>query len=727
PDNIRDFFETGSNFNNGLSISGGNENTTFRLSMNHTRITGVEPNTWLRRNNLGLSASMDVTRRLNVAANINYANNNGQRPSQGYDGGSRYLVQWFQRNVDMKRLRNYRYPDGTFVNWNLSRPTAEGVMNSFKALYWNNPYFEAYENLNSDSRDRFFGHVGATFEVLPGLKVSGFIRSDMYTQNIEDREAFGGRYVPGYSVAKYQGREMNYELLAQYRKVWGDLSLDANAGANTLQVRNTSLTQATAGGLSSPGYYNIAASIDRPVVASNLLRRELRSGYGMVSLGYKDTYFLDVSLRNDNSSTLSPANNSYWYYSTSGSFVFSELMRWEPLSFGKVRLSYAQSGSDNDPYQTVPVYGVGTVYSGTNTLFVPDNLINPDIEPALAHSLEGGIDLQFFRNRLGIDLTFYQQKNRNQILSVDVSGASGYTSTRINAGLISNRGVELTLTGTPIRTTNFSWDASFNLARNRSRVDELVEGINSIDLDVNTYSGVSVFLKAFKGQAFGALVGKAYQRDSATGKILLGPTNLPLYTEANHNFGSVLPDLTGGFQNTFRYKGFELGAMIDYQKGGKFFSWSQMLATKTGMSEVTAATNDKGKNVRDPLAEGGGVRVDGISAATKQPVTAYVDARAYYRTTLGTHVYEEWLYDASYIKLRELRLGYSLDRKKLGRLPFSSVGLAFIARNPLMIWQKAPKGLDPSELSTGASAISWLETGGLNTVRSYGLNLNVNF
>jgi hypothetical protein len=258
-------------------------------------------------------------------------------------------------------------------------------------------------------------------------------------------------------------------------------------------------------------------------------------------------------------------------------------------------------------------------------------------------------------------------------------------------------------------------------------VVELHPAINVYTYGSTTYSSVTSFLNSYVGKPFGSLVGKAYQRDSATGKILLGANNLPLYTDATHNFGSVLPDFTGGFQNTFKFFGFDLGIMIDYQFGGQFFSRTKMLLAKTGMAEETAAINDKGNNVRDPVANGGGIHIIGISAATKLPVDTYVDARAYYRTVLGTHVYEEWLYDASYIKLREVRLGYSFPKKMLGRLPVAGISLALIARNPAMIWQEAPKGLDPSELSTGGQSISWYESGQANTVRSYGINLNINF
>jgi TonB-linked SusC/RagA family outer membrane protein len=727
PDNVKDFFETGVTVNNGITVSGGGMGHNYRISFNDTRIRGVEPNTWLRRNNLGLSFGVDLTKKLVLSSNLNFAYNKGQRPSQGYDGGSRYLVQWFQRNIDMNKLKDYKYPDGTFKNWNLSRPSSAGVMSSFKALYWNNPYFEAYENINNDNRSRFFGDIGLTYIIKQGFKVSAFARGDMFTQNIEDREAFGGRYVPGYSTGKYENREMNYELMAEYNKSWNNVSLDVNAGSNLYSRRYSYLVMGTKGGLSSPGFYNIAASVDRPSVTSYLLRKEIRSLYAMASVGYKNTYFLDASLRNDNSSTLPKNSNSYWYPSLSASFVFSELVEWKPLTYGKVRLSYAKAGSDLNPYQTTPTFGVGGIYGTTNTLFVPDNLANPDIKPSFANSYEAGIDLKFFKNRLGIDFTYYTQKNKNQILNLDVSGTSGVSSTVINAGLIENKGVELSITGIPLQAKNFSWEVAFNIARNKSMVKELYPGTNVYALDVNTYSGVSVYLNSYVGKPFGSLIGKAYQRDSATGKILLSNTNMPLYTEANHDFGSVLPDYTGGLRNSIRFRNFDLGVMIDYQFGGQFFSWSKMLAVKTGMAAETAALNDKGKNVRDALIDGGGVRVNGIVASTKQEVTAYVDARTYFRTTLGTHVYEEWLYDASYIKLREVRLGYTFGKRIMSKLPFSNMNIAFIARYPAMIWQKAPEGVDPSELSSGGNSISWLETGALNTVRSYGINLNINF
>jgi hypothetical protein len=443
-------------------------------------------------------------------------------------------------------------------------------------------------------------------------------------------------------------------------------------------------------------------------------------------MGFRDTYFIDASIRNDVSSALPDKNNSYWYPSVSGAFVFSELINWGPLSLGKLRASYAQAGSDLDPYLISPSYEVDDSYGGTVNLTVPNTLVNPDIKPSFAHSYEAGIDLRFFNGRLGLDLTYYEQKNKDQIIPLTVSGTSGYNSVYINAGLIENKGIEITLSAVPLKTKDFSWNTSFNYNRNRNMVVELHPDLDVYPHYSNRYASVNAFLNSYEGKSFGSFVGTAYQRDEATGKILLGTNNLPLYTDATHDFGTVLPDFTGGFQNVFRYKNFNLSAMIDFQSGGQFFSRSKSLALRTGLDPATVAINDKGVQVREPVAEGGGIRVDGISQATGEEVTAYIAPATYY-ATVARRIYETNLFDASYIKLREVRLGYTFTKSTLGTLPFESISLAFILRNPAMLWQKAPEGLDPSELSSGSQAISWYETGQLNTVRSYGLNLNITF
>ncbi len=729
PSNIEDYFETGHSINNSISLAGGNENMTFRVIYNNAFVSGVMPGTSLKRNNLSLSTSLDLTKKLTVGVNANYANNKANRPSQGYQGSATGHVQWFQRNIDMNRLRNYRYTDGTILNWNVN-PTSAGVITNNRPSDWNNPFFEAYAISNDDSRDRIFGDLNVAYQVLPGLKLSAFLRSDLYTQNVTHKEALGGRLDEGYSSAKYQNREFNYEFLGQYNKLFGDVSMNLIVGANDHTVNFTSVSGNTVGGLLSPGFYSLSGSKDRPSLSSFIRNKEVRSIYGMASFGYKDRYFIDGSLRRDVSSTLPLNNNAYSYPSVSASVVFGDMLNWAPLSYGKLRASYAIAGSDLAPYQTGTSFSVGTTYTGAaatiNPLTVPDVLTNPNIEPSFAKAFETGIDVRFLNNRLGAEFTYYQQKNENQILQLDVPGSSGYGATVVNAGLIENRGIEFSLNANPIRSTFFSWNTTFNYGRNRSMVKELYPGINVYQLDANTYSSVSIFLNAAVNEPFGSLVGQAYLRDPKSGGIMLGANNLPLF-ETNHNFGTVLPDFTGGFLNSFKIWKFDLSAMIDFQKGGQFFSWSKMLAVKSGQAAETAVLNDKGNNVRDPLASGGGVKVEGVSSVNGEAVSAYVDARSYFRNTIGTRIYEEWLFDASYVKLREVSLGFNFDQNIISCTPFKSAKVALIARNPLMIWQKAPKGLEPSELSSGSGSISWLEKGEFQTVRSYGITLNLTF
>lgn len=723
PDNIKDFFETGYKSNQGISVSGGSENSNYRLSFNDSRITGVSPNTWLNRNNVGISAGVDASDQWRFTTNLNYARNSAQRPPQGSGYGTRHFRQWFQRSLDMKNLKNYQYEDGTYSHWNIRIPD-EGEIPTI--AYWSNPYFLAYESPTKDSRNRIFGDVGVEYNPLQNLTISGHIRGDVYIQNIESRTAAGGVETPGFFIGKYEGQEMNYEVLAQYTERWADFSLDATVGGNVFDSNYSYLRQETVGGLTSPGYYNIDASLDRPDPDNYLSEKRIVSGFGLVSLGYQDTYFVDVSIRSDKSSTLPKDNNTYWYPSVSGSFVFSELLDWEPLAFGKIRASYAQAGSDLGPYQTTPVYGVGTVYGNVNTLTVPNAINNPNIKPSFSHSYEAGIDLNFF-GRMELNFTYYQQQNENQIIDLNISGASGYSEATINAGLIENRGIELSLSGSPIQSQSFAWDATFNLGLNRNEVVELHPDIDVYTHGSTTYSGTTSYMNSYEGAAYGRLVGQAYVRDEATGKIILDDNNLPIWTDATHDFGSVLPDFTGGFMNVFRYKNFSLGAMIDFQAGGQFFSRSLLLAVKTGLSPLTAEVNDNGVNVREPIDQGGGVKIEGISESTGEPVTAYVDPQALYNGVLGDDIYEDWVVDASYIKLRELRFGYTFNNEMLSNLPVRSIEVSVFANNPVMIWQKAPQGLDPSELSSGGQDITWYESGQLNTVRTFGMNVNLIF
>jgi hypothetical protein len=572
-----------------------------------------------------------------------------------------------------------------------------------------------------------------TGNYLKELSIAGFIRMDVYSQNIEEREASGGLNLDAYSSDLRIGRENNYEFLAQYQKTFGNFSLSATLGANIRRNLFSRNYQGTSGGLSTPNLYNISASKDRPITFNENTEKEVRSIYGSTSLGYKNFVFLDLTYRQDWSSALPINNNSYGYYSASSSFVFSELMNLKWFSFGKVRVSYAQVGSDIGAYNVNTVYDVGTPYGSTPTLNVPNTLFNQNLRPQKSSNYEAGLEARFLDNRIGFDVTYYYNPVKDQILNITVPGASGYTGAIINAGNITRKGIEIGVSGTPVKIKNFSWDINFNMAKNVSEVRDLAEGLTNIRIggdDGASWGGTT--LNATVGQQWGNIRGRGFARfqakdangnpidDPRNGQLILNATGN--FTRVNNvDFGTVLPDWVGGITNTFTYKNWQLSALVDYQIGGQFFSTTKMFNAYSGLGIETIGNNDKGSPIRDAVAEGGGVRVDGVNSLGEAK-TFYLDPQIYFGNLFGYT--ERWLYDASYVKLREVRLGYNLPSKFINKTPFKNITVAVIARNAWLIHTKA-KGIDPSEISSGANAVGWTEGGTLPGVRSIGFDIRI--
>jgi TonB-linked SusC/RagA family outer membrane protein len=723
PDNVRNFFETGVTYNNSVSLSGGNENTTFRLSFTNVTQTGVIPNSKLGRNNLSLNASTKLTDKLTASANINVARTDALgRPTFGYNGNNAVMSfnQWFQRQLDMDRLRDYKNPDGTFRSWNIRSAT------NLRPLYWDSPFFSVYENYPTDSRDRYYGNISLSYEIVEGLTAAAFFRRDSYSQRIETRTATGGLDQDGYGETVINGVEDNYEFIAQYNKNFGDFTLDANFGANIRVNDYRSNSMSTVGGLNAPNLFNIKASIDRPSVSSFMSEKVVRSLYGGATLGYKSFAYLGFTVRNDWSSALPIDNNSYLYPSVTGSFVFSELMNSGVLSFGKLRASFAQVGSDIGAYNTNFTYGAGTPFGNFPSFGLPNTLINQDLKPALSSSYEGGVELKFFNNKIGIDFTAYRTDAVDQIITIAVPGSSGFSSAIINAGKIRSEGLELALTATVVETSDMSWDLTLNGARNNSQVLELADGLTNQRLDSWGWGGLSI--NAPVGGEWGTFRGRGFSTYECNGCAQEGEkiiTEAGRYVwENNKELGGVLPDLTGGLRSMFSYKGLTLGAFLEFQVGGQFHSVTRMFNAYSGLGLETVGTNDKGNPIRDEVAAGGGVKVEGV-LADGTPHTAYVDAQTYFSNNLFA-LNENWIYDASYLKLRELSLGYSIPKRVLGDLPIQNASISLIARNLWLIHANVD-GIDPSEISPGSNGYVFQENGILPGVRSIGLNLKVGF
>ena len=733
PDNVRNFFDTGVTSSNNVAFSGGNNDTFFRMSLGNTNQTGVLPGSALKKVNVSFNGTAKLSEKLTSNASVMYTNTQANnRPRLGYGSGPvSSMNQWFQRQIDTDRLRNYQNADGTQRFWNLRAEDIASGVTPQQPLYWDNPYWDLYENTSHDNRDRTLGNVSLSYQLLENLKVSGFVRSDNYVQRIEEITASGGLELDRYLSRTLTGRENNYEFLAEYNKSVGDISINATLGGNIRKNFNSHLFEETVGGLSTPGFYDIAASKDRPDVDTYRSQKEVRSVYGTASFGYKEYLYLDVTGRRDISSSLPSANNAYFYPSISTSFVFSELLNSSVLSFGKVRASYAKLGSDISQYNIYTTYDVGNPYGSTGRLAVNNKLQNADLRPQLSTNMEIGTNMRFLSDRLGLDVNVYKTNVTDQILELTVPGSSGFSTAIVNAGEIESKGLEVVFNATPVKTADFSWDINLNGAHNQSTVISLAEGLENRELQKilsDRWGGLS--LNARVGEKWGQFVGGGFARYQATdasgnnidhpsnGKIMVDASGFYIY-EQNVELGSLLPEFTGGIRNTFNYKDLSLSAFIDFQKGGQFFSVTRMFNDMAGQSAATAEINDNGKNVRDAVADGGGVRVDAVDESGN-PVTHYLDAVDYYWGQFGLN--EAYMYDASFIKLRELRVGYSLPANLIGKTPFRSINVAVIGKN-LWLIKTNVDGIDPSEISEGIGGFNAAEGGVLPGVRSVGFNV----
>lgn len=751
PNNVRDFFEKPISNNTNIAFSKGTDEFQSRISYTHIINNGIVPNSSQTRDYISAKNSLTFSKKLTANLNFNYTSTrtknqpadrygstggttNSSSPIgitsailNGYNQTIGSFNQWFQRQLRIEDLRNYQNPDGTFRSWNIGGPEDPNPK------YWDSPYTQAYANTNTNRGDRLFGDLGLTYQVLPSLKVSATVRRDQSNYYQEGRIAIGtlneGKK-GGFSTLGANSRENNYEVLATYNGAVKDFSIVANAGGNIRYNRTDALFQSTVGGLSAPGFYNIAASINRPTANNYLYERQINSVFGNVSLGFRDFAFLEASLRNDWSSTLPKANNAYLYPSVSAGLIVTELLpKSNVISYGKIRAGYAQVGTDVGPYQTSLAYTSGSAYGNSATQFLPGTLPNASLQPGLSSSYEGGIDLKFLGNRIGLEFTAYRNDNKNQIIPLPVAPTSGYTNAVINAGLIRTSGLELHIYANPVRNPNgFSWEFDLNADRNRSQVVELAPGLTNYQIDGPQWRTLTLNARVGTDgtpRDWGTLVGQGIRKDANGRPVVYAPTEdnvaagiAGLYVkEENVELGSVLPKFKGGWLNTFTYKNLSLRVNTDFVVGGKFFSTTKMFNAYSGLGEETAGLNELGKPKRDDPASGGGILLDGVTT-DGQPNTYRVDAQNLYENWLFA-LNERWIYDKTYVKLREVSFGYNFPKRLLGNR-IKSANISFIARNPVLIYSAIGGGIDISESET-----LWYEGGQLPPVRSYGINLRL--
>lgn len=731
PNNTSSFFRTGLTAQNTAVLSVNTGKTGVRFSFTDMRNKDILPNTNMSRDNFNLRVNTSAGP-IDFDFSANYTRENVKnRPALGSSQsnvGKNLMTLANTYNIEW--LKNYQNADGTYANWNGNDQ------------YNRNPYWDLYKNENKSVKDVFSFTAKAIYNIDKHLKIQGTLGTDINNMNFDD---FIARSTPGVLPGKltnsiFNNRTLNAEILALYNNNWGSFDLNATLGGNIFKVDNKT-TVITGTDQQMDGVVSIINYAEQNVQPSTY-KKQINSLYASASLGYRSTYYLEGTVRGDRSSTLPSSNNTYIYPSVSGSIVFTNFIKNSNIknvfSFGKVRASWAKVGSDTDPYQLALNYATGKYSYPGFTIGMINNYTQPnsDLKPTMTSSYELGAELKFFNGRLGIDLTYYNQTSKDQIISLASSAPSGYQSRLINAGKIQNKGIELAINGRVLQIKDFAWDAGFNFSKNSNKVLELVEGMDFFQLADASWAGVSVGAEV--GKDYGSILGTDFKRNE-NGDILIDKnTGLPLYDENLKTLGNSTWDWTGGFYSTFTYKNFHLYAAFDIKMGADLYSFSMRSAYLTGKATGTLPGREEWYRSEEARKAAGmteeqwrtagkceGLIVDGVvdnGDGTYSKNTYAVNPQNYWKS-VAEKAPALFIYDNSYIKCREITFGYTFPSSMLGKF-VKSLSLSFVARNPFIVWKNIPN-IDPdSNYNTSGMG---LEYGSLPSRRSYGFNINVKF
>jgi TonB-linked SusC/RagA family outer membrane protein len=745
PDNTRDFFQTGTTFSNNLALTGGTDKAFARLSLNRVDQIGVIPNTDLTRNNVTLTGTLNLHPRFSGGGTITYINNESENiPGGGYDPNNvmQSIGGWFGRQVNMQSLEE---------NWDTFNP--QGAPYNWNTSYHNNPYWTVYKNTSSRNRDRIYGNVWLKYNLTDWLNIMGRVGTDFYNEyrkvviaNQSNENKLGGEFWQ----SQIFEQETNADLMLSMNKDLNEnLSLNATVGAN-YRYTSRQFKWMRAPALTVPDLYTISNVSGSASNAMNFQEKETNSAYGSVSLGFKRFLYLDVTGRNDWSSTLPSDNWSYFYPSVSLSYIFTETFDIPEniLSYGKIRGSWAQVGNDTGPYQTMATYSQLNFAGGPIdpiagvAQFHYARVIPPlDLKPELTTSYEFGTDLKFLKNRLGVDFTYYNMVTTDQILAVDISYASGFEQQLINAGEIKNNGIELMLYGKALESKDgLNWDITINWAKNNNEVVELYGDLEAYQ--INTSWG-STSIEARPGEPYGQIKGGAYVKDDAGNYIINPNSGLPVHSSQPQVIGNILPDWTGGIRNTFSWRDFEFSFLFDGRMGGDIFSVTDWFGHYAGVAETTAEGNLRevgvGPDNDDILANGvygsesNGVitylNADGEEVQSPVATTMRVAAQDYYSDYWGLQ--EASIIDGTFIKLREVTFTWNLPKKWMDNVTWiQSANLSFVGRNLAMVYydkDSNPMRIDPETGFGATNEGMGLEQYQLPTTRSLGFKLRVIF
>ncbi|GJG66329.1 SusC/RagA family TonB-linked outer membrane protein [Prevotella lacticifex] len=728
PDNVSDFFRTGLTASNTAVVGMNNGKTGVRFTFTDMRNKDIVPKTHMSRDIFNLRANTTMGKvDFDFSANYTreYVKNRPALGDSKSNVGKNLMT--LATTYDQAWLRTYQDEDGNYSNWNGMDP------------YNVNPYWDLYKNFNNSSKDLLRMTGKAVWNVTKHFRLQATLGGDLNWFTFND---FKAPTTPGFEagrlqISNFRNRMYNFELLALYNNTWGKFDFNATAGGNIYRVNNQT-TVTTAQDMQIRDVVTLM-SFNETSIEPSSYRKRINSLFGSASIGWNHLLYLDATLRGDQSSTLPTSNNVYVYPSFSGSFVFSELLKANRiLPYGKLRMSWAQVGSDTDPYQLGLVYTKSKyTYPGYTIGYISNNVIpNKDLKPTKTNSFEIGLETKFLNNRLGLDVTYYTQKSKNQIMSMATSWTSGYNYRLINAGEIDNRGVEITLNTRPVQTKDFAWDLNFNFSKNSNKVVRLVDGMDMFELEKASWLDVQVAAKV--GENFGSIVGPDFKRNDA-GQVLIDPsTGLPEYDKSNHVLGNASWDWTGGVTTTLSYKNLSLNAIFDVKVGADLYSMSERAAYESGKAKATLQGRDewyRSEEQREAagVAKGmsnwtptGGFIAPGVidnGDGTYRPNDIKINPEDYWMSVCR-NAPSMFIYDNSYIKCRELTLTYQVPTAWLHNW-VKALSVSFVARNPFIVWKNIPD-IDPDSNYNNTTGMG-LEYGSLPSRKSYGFNVNIKF
>lgn len=700
--NIKNFYKDGTNISNSVSFYGGTDKSTYNFSMSDMDNKSVIPNSTLKRNNFSLNLGMNPVDNLSINVSARYLRERTRNRPRLSDspGNANFTIGLIPTSWD----------ESTFSTSKIDPAT--GGENKFNGNdYVTNPYWAVENFKNNDSRDRLIASIESRYNISEAVYVRGRIATDQYTRASFGMEPQNTRYTLGGSMfrATDRFREFNAELIVGLKKeLTSKINLDAIVGGNMMQ--NIDETQRYSGNnLLVPGFYHINNMKDKGTDYYYSEKR-IQSAFGSAELSYNNYLFLTVTGRNDWYSTLSPDNWSILYPSVAVSYILSQAVKMpEFVNYAKVRGSWAEVGGDRSPYglslpyslasNTFSGLGVGSIGTGT----IP----NKGLLPYKVTSTEFGLEAKLFNNKLGIDFSIYDKKTTNDIISSQISGTSGYGSVLINVGEVSNKGVELLLTGTPYKASNLTWNVSLNMGYNQSKVVKISDQLTSLNLDQARYMDASI--QHITGKAFGQIMAYDFKRNAA-GQILLNSGKAQRGNLVE--MGSGVSPLTMGLNNSFSFGDFNFEFLIDGKFGGYIYSGTNAFGMYRGKTAETLPGRE------------GGIVADGIDEATGLKNTVNINTHDYYQS-IALSISTPFVYKSDFIKLRQVIFSYNVPSKMMAKSPFKGASVSVVGRNLLMIMKNTPN-IDPESTYNSGNA-QGLEYYGAPSVRSFGINLNLKF